>query len=58
MPECFLYEAVLIFLQYGIPRWLPFVVTKNITEHENDPLMDFDQVCVKMILAMSSFKIK
>ena len=37
-PECFLYEAVIIFffLQFGITRWPPFAVTKNITEHEND----------------------
>ena len=40
-PECFLYEAsffffFFFFLQFGITRWLPFAVTKNITEHEND----------------------
>ena len=38
-------------------------VTKNSTEHENDDifnncLMDFDQICVRMILAWSCFKFK
>ena len=37
-------------------------VTKNSAEHENDiinnRLMDFDQICVRMILAWSWFKIK
>ena len=36
MPECFLYEAVIFVLQFGVPRWLPFAVTKNRAEHEND----------------------
>ena len=31
-----LYEAVIFFLLFGIPRWLPFAVTKNNAEHEND----------------------
>ena len=32
----FLVKAVLNFLQFGIPRWPPFAVTKNSIEHEND----------------------
>ena len=46
----------LYFLQFWIPRWLPIANTKNSAEHENDNilnnrLMDFDQICVRMILA-------
>ena len=39
-------------------------VTKNSAEHENDSIsiitkiMAFDQICVRMILAWSCFKIK
>ena len=35
-------------------------VTENSAEHENDNnrLKDFDQFCVRMILAWSCFKIK
>ena len=71
MPECFLYEAVLLFcnLAFQDGRHLPLLkiepnieMTKNRTEHGNDYLnnclMDFDQICVKMVLALSCFKIK
>ena len=27
VPECFLYKAVLIFLQFGIPSWPPFAIS-------------------------------
>ena len=50
VPECFLYEAVLIFC--NLARWPPYAITKNSTERENDnfltlnnhliDLMDFD----------------
>ena len=50
------------FLQFGIQRWPPFAVTNNSAEHENDNILlnakEFDQICVKIILAMSCFKIK
>ena len=43
------------FLQFGIPRWPPFAVIKGSVEHENDNLnnrfIDFEQICVKTILA-------
>ena len=52
----FLYKAVLIFCNLAFQD-------KNSTEHEvynffNNRLMNFDHICVKMILAMSCFKIK
>ena len=50
------------FFAFGIPRWPPFAVTNNSAEHENDNILitakEFDQICVKIILAMSCFKIK
>ena len=62
VPECLIYKFVLIFLQFGIPRWPPFAVTNNSAEHENDNILitakEFDQICVKIILAMSCFKCK
>ena len=47
-----------MFLQLGIQRWRPSAITKNSTKHEIDNVsinvdMDFYQMCVKMILALS-----
>ena len=53
MPECFLYESVVFFFAVWDSKMA--AVTKNSAEHENDNLnnrlMDFDQICVRMILA-------
>ena len=61
--QCFLYDAI-FFLQFGIPRWPPFAVTKiaqnmkmTVCQYVNNRVMDFDQICVKMILTLSCFKI-
>ena len=53
MPECFLYDSVVFFAVWDSKM---AAVTKNSAEHENDNisikrLMDFDQICVRMILA-------
>ena len=53
MPECFLYEIVVFFAVWDSKM---AAVTKNSAEHVkrhylNNRLMDFDQFCVRMILA-------
>ena len=62
VPECFLYEVVLFFCNVAFQdghQLLFLKVAQNMKwQYLNNRVMDFDQTCVKMILAVSCFKIK
>ena len=62
MPECFLYETILIFCNLAFQNGCNLSLLKKAQNMKMTTsqyrLMDFDQIYVKVILALSCFKIR